>query len=206
VSIQIENLVKQYLSDKIDNVQEIFFCNFTRVQGQDEKRLYEFQSDYQRLVGVVSDVMKEESEIQLVLFKDAIKHLLRICRITNISKGHMVVVGVGGSGKRSLCALATLLSKAVLIKIQVTNRYSQKEFRLNLFDIIMKAGCEKKHILFVLSDKDIIMESQLEDLNQLINNGEINGLIGRDEIDKINLSLGELSRKFGTTPMELFQE
>lgn len=46
--------------------------------------------------------MQEESKNQLVLFKDAIKHIVRVCRMTRLQNGHMIIVGVGGSGKRSI--------------------------------------------------------------------------------------------------------
>ena len=106
---KVEKLVEQYLSDKIANADEVFFCSFMKVRTDPDNRTYEFQSDYQRTITTIGDVMKEESLVQLVLFKDAIKHIIRICRITNLEKGHLIIVGLGGSGKRSLCALSAIL-------------------------------------------------------------------------------------------------
>ena len=38
-------------------------------------------------------------KMSLVIFDDALKHLLRLTRIINSPSGNVLIVGVGGSGK-----------------------------------------------------------------------------------------------------------
>ncbi len=48
-------------------------------------------------------------EMNLVLFKDAIDHLLRLSRIVSYPKGHAMLVGYGGSGKKSIVKLCCFI-------------------------------------------------------------------------------------------------
>lgn len=54
--------------------------------------------------------MEEYNEVNvqmnLVLFDDALEHLIHVHRIIRMDQGHALLIGVGGSGKQSLTRLA----------------------------------------------------------------------------------------------------
>lgn len=46
-----------------------------------------------------------------------------------MQRGHMVLVGVGGSGRRSLAKFAGILSSAHIAEIEVNKKYVLNDFR-----------------------------------------------------------------------------
>jgi len=47
------------------------------------------------------------NKMSLVLFTAAIEHVIKIARVIGTAYGHSLLVGVGGSGRKSLATLAT---------------------------------------------------------------------------------------------------
>lgn len=44
--------------------------------------------------------------MHLVLFQDAVEHVVRVARVLRAERGHCLMVGPGGSGRRSVATLA----------------------------------------------------------------------------------------------------
>uniref|UniRef100_A0A673T0U8 Dynein axonemal heavy chain 8 n=1 Tax=Suricata suricatta TaxID=37032 RepID=A0A673T0U8_SURSU len=122
------------------------------------------------------------TSLDLVFFKDAMTHLIKISRIIRTSCGNALLVGVGGSGKQSLSRLASFIAGYKIFQITLTRSYKV-------------AGGEGKGITFIFTDNEIKDEAFLEYLNNLLSSGEISNLFARDEMDEITQGLISVMKK-----------
>ena len=175
----------------------LLYVDFLKRGIELERRVYEEVKDMQKLIKIIKEYMSEETKLNLVLFKDAIEHLSRIARVLRQQRGHFMLVGVGGSGKKALTALASVLAGCEMFTVEPRKIYGRKEFREDVFKIMQEAAFKHKEIVFMLSESQIIHEVFLEDINNLLNSGEIPNLLQKDDVEVVNSNLGQEAKEKG---------
>ncbi|CAM9584402.1 unnamed protein product [Phaeothamnion confervicola] len=123
--------------------------------------------------------------MRLVLFGDAVRHIARIHRALCLKRGNLMLVGVGGSGRQSLTRLAAFVSGHDLFTVEITKNYRLGEFREDLKRLFEKTGVLNKCVVFLFNDNQIKQEAFLEDVNNVLQSGEVPNLYGRDELADI---------------------
>jgi len=138
-------------------------------------------------------------QMNLVIFDDALFHLLRLTRIVNAPSGNCLLVGVGGSGKQSLTKLAAFTSKHFFFQISLTKTYSDNNLKEDIKELYRQAGPMGNQVTFIMTDAEIKSETFLEAVNSMLATGEIPGLIPKDEKDVISLECkGVWQKEVGT--------
>lgn len=183
--------------------RSMIFVDFLRPKMDDDQPgIYEEARDMTKIVNLLNDAlddynMSNPTQMKLVFFRDAVEHVARITRILRQPRGNAMLVGVGGSGKQSLTRMACAISDVQCYTIELTRGYGLLEFREDLKKMMLIAGLEGKPLAFLFTDTQITNERFLEDVNNVLNTGEVPNLWENDELNKINEDLRPVATDAG---------
>ncbi|XP_056381079.1 dynein axonemal heavy chain 1 isoform X2 [Hyla sarda] len=183
--------------------QPVLYGDFM-TSGSDSK-LYELIEDREKLLRVMADYMEDYNQIntskmKLVLFLDAIQHICRISRVLRQPLGNALLLGVGGSGRQSLTRLASHMAEYECFQIELSKNYGILEWREDIKKILLKAGLQNTPVTFLFTDTQIKSESFLEDINNILNSGDVPNLYGPEEQDQIVTVMKPVVQDMGQQP------
>jgi len=155
-----------------------------------DPRVYDEIPDMANLQKTVEDYLldhnaESKTPMNLVMFLDAIEHVCRIARILRQPQGNALCLGVGGSGRQSMSRLASYISQYEIFQIEVTKGYGKAEWREDVKSYLMHAGIKDKPTTFLFSDVQIVNEGFVEDINNILNAGDVPNIYVAEDMDAI---------------------
>lgn len=148
-----------------------------------------------------------DKPMDLVLFDYALKHVLIILRVIRQPRTSALLVGLGGSGRKSFAQLASFIADYSPVSLEIGKNYGYTQFREDLRGIFREIGVKNKSLSFVFSDAHIKEEQFLEDINNILNLGTVPNLFPADQrIDICEAVRKDAAEEIGgeLTPDRLF--
>lgn len=193
------------------HIRDLLFGNY--MEPDADPKIYDEVDNWGKLEKNMSYYLNEynmlsNSPMDLVLFRFAIEHISRVSRLLQMPRGHLLLVGLGGSGRRSAVKLAASINDAELFQVEVTRSYDFNEWREDIKKLILHAGLESKATVFLFSDSQAKDEAFIEDINSLLNTGDLPNLFQSDEktsiLEKMQAIAKTTGRVLETTPLAMY--
>ncbi|VEL25694.1 unnamed protein product [Protopolystoma xenopodis] len=167
--------------------EPLLLCNFTN--GLDSDKIYAEVKSIESISEILNEALANYNEqyavMKLVLFNDAICHVLRICRILDIPRGNGLLIGTGGSGKQSLSRLAAFLCKYDVSQIILRKGYGIVDLKAHFNMLFTRAALKNMPYVFLMTDAQVADEAFLVCINDFLASGSIPGLFTEEETETI---------------------
>nr|XP_046220993.1 dynein axonemal heavy chain 12 [Oncorhynchus gorbuscha] len=169
-----------------EDMCNLLFGDYMNPDLEDNDRLYAEVPSMDSFGQVVELCLDEynqthKNRMNLVIFRYVLEHLSRISRVLKQPGGNALLVGVGGSGRQSITRLATSMAKMTLFQPEISKSYGLNEWRDDLKLLLKSAGVKGQKTVFLLTDSQIKEEAFLEDVDSVLNTGEVPNLFATDE-------------------------
>ncbi|KAM9316864.1 dynein axonemal heavy chain 14 [Gastrophryne carolinensis] len=195
LSDELHNYFKVSWSKEKLMSDPIQFVDFLDASSSTKSRVYRPITNQKQLVSKLEEYrmkirMNSASAADAyVFFPEAIQHVIRAARVFRQPGGHMMLVGLDGTGKVSSAALACYIAECKLIRLSISQSYSHMEFRDDLKKVYKEAGLLGNSVVLLIRGSDIIKDSFLEDINSILNSGEVPDLFDKEELDGLFVEL-----------------
>lgn len=197
-----------------ESMNGLLFGSFFDMDTEHEERKYEVVANVITLRTLAYQCVEEynsthKTKMDVVLFEYALQHLNKICRILSLPGGSALLVGMGGSGRQSLTKLAAMILNQSLFQPEITKNYGLNEFRDDLKLMLKEAGGYGKDTVFLFTEGQMKMEEFLQDIDCLLNLGEVPNIFQIDEkqevLELVRLAAQGGNRNLDIPPLQVFQ-
>ena len=110
-----------------------------------ERGFYQEINDKKRLSMLLEDKLQDfnidyKDKMKLVFFDEAILNIIKIARCLRQPRGNMLLIGIGGSGNKSLTRLVSYILGYNIYQLKLTRSYEHTAFQEDLKKIMWTTG------------------------------------------------------------------
>ncbi|XP_031217595.1 dynein heavy chain 12, axonemal [Mastomys coucha] len=202
----IKNVIKDHFKESFDTVfnhlrngnapvteedlRNLMFGDYMNPDLEGDDRVYIEVPNIHHFNDIVDQCLDEYNQthkrrMNLVVFRYVLEHLSRICRILKQSGGNALLIGLGGSGRQSLTSLATSMAKMQIFQPEISKSYGMNEWREDIKTLLRNVGVKGQKTVFLITDTQIKEEAFLEDIDSVLNTGEVPNIFAADEKQEV---------------------
>ncbi|KAM3963287.1 dynein heavy chain at 62B [Aphomia sociella] len=190
-----------------ESIKRMMFGCYLDTESLEGERRYEELPSKELFLNVAIAMLTEynsmhKAKMNIVLFDYALEHLSKICRLLSMPSGNALLVGVGGSGRQSLTRLASTILGQQVFQPEITKSYNFKDWHDDLKLVLRESGGLNKDTTFLFAESQIKEEVFIQNLDSLLNSGEVPNLYGIDEKQEI-LELVRLAAQGGNRNLDI---
>ncbi|XP_049547176.1 dynein axonemal heavy chain 12 [Anopheles darlingi] len=200
---------------RLASLNNLMFGSYFDADAEPEERKYEETAHVEQLRDLASKMLAEynsaqsKTKLDVVLFQYALQHLNKVCRVISMAGGSSLLIGMGGSGRQSLTKLAAQMCGQSLFQPEITKFYGLAEWRDDLKKVLKEAGGLGHDTVLLLTEAQLQQEAFLQDIDCLLNLGEVPNLFAIDEkqeiLELVRLAAQGGNRNLDISPLEVFQ-
>lgn len=168
----------------INTLRNLLYGNFMEPDAQ--PKIYDEIENSEKLEKIMNYYLNEYNSsadvpMNLILFKFAIEHISRMSRVLQMPGGNVLLVGSGGSGRKSDVRLAASIADAELFQFEMMRTYGLDEWRRDIKRLLMHVGITGKLTVFLFCADQAKDEVFIDDVNSLLTASELPNLFSVEE-------------------------
>ncbi|XP_039299157.1 dynein heavy chain 7, axonemal-like [Nilaparvata lugens] len=214
---QLRNTVEEHFKEPFDSSLDSLLGNeeeevteeklgylfFSNISDRKYEELNSIEQFHNLAISALEKYNQERTKkLNIILFDYALVHLSRILRMLSVPGGCGLLVGPGGSGRQSLIVLASVLCNQKTFQPNIISDYAFEDWREDLKHILMDTGGRNKSVVFIFTEYQMNRDFYLEDIDVLINSGEVPNIFNVEEIQNI-LELVRLDAQGGNRNLDI---
>lgn len=174
----------------------MIFGNFIESNGyvyHEMKNLELVKQAIQDQIAKYNQIHKKQ--INIIIFEDAVRMLCKVNRILLQPFGNALLIGLGGAGMRTLVKIASFIESIEVYEIEMEKDFGNSEWLEYIREMMKDIVLKNRQVTFLLSETTIVNEKFLEDVNNLLNTGEIPNLFFGEEKENLLTDVKEMAEK-----------